>query len=283
MKKYLSILINILLVTIGVLSAGMGIKGFLTSSGFIDGGVTGFSMLLSRITPIPLWLLLPLVNLPFVVIAFFQIGRTFALRSAIAIAGLAAAIQFIPYPDVTPDLLLTAAFGGFFLGAGIALAIRGGAVLDGTEVAALLISKRWDFIRVGDIILGFNILLFVTALGTIGIEPSLYSIITYFAAARTLNYILYGIDEYTSVTIVSPKHQLIKNAIHDSLGRGSTVFRGYGGASGDDKEILYCVVTRLEIARVNSIVKELDPAAFVVLAPLSSVKGGTVKRAAFEH
>jgi uncharacterized membrane-anchored protein YitT (DUF2179 family) len=218
------------------------------------------------------------VNLPFIVVGYRQMGRAFALRSAIAIAGLAGAIAFIPYPDVTPDLLLTAVFGGFFLGAGIGLAVRGNAVLDGTEIAALLISRRGDLLRVGDVILAFNVVLFLVAMSVLGVNQALYSILTYIAATRTLDFVLYGLDQYTAITIVSDQHAVIREKITVDLGRGVTVYRGYGGMSGVERNILYCVVTRLEIGKVKKIVRDVDAGAFLVFHPLSGAEGGIVKR-----
>jgi uncharacterized membrane-anchored protein YitT (DUF2179 family) len=274
-------LLNTALLAAGILSAAMGIKGFLLSSHFIDGGVTGVSMLLSAITGAPLALLLPAINLPFIVLGFHQMGAAFALRSTVSVAGLAAALALIPFPDVTPDLVLTAVFGGFFLGAGIGLAIRGGAVLDGTEIAALLISRRGDVLRVGDVILSFNAVLFVSAIAVLGVEPALYSILTYLAAARTLDFVIHGIDEYTAVTIVSDHNGQIRQRIMHALGRGVTIYRGFGGMSGRERDILYCVVTRLEIGKVKAIVREIDPEAFIVYHALAGAEGGVVKTRGF--
>jgi uncharacterized membrane-anchored protein YitT (DUF2179 family) len=265
----------------GIVSAAMGIKGFLLSSHFIDGGVTGLSMLASQATGIPLPALLPAINLPFVALGFHQLGAMFAIRSTIGIAGLALVLAFVPFPDVTPDLVLTAVFGGFFLGAGIGLAIRGGAVLDGTEIAALLISRRGDLLRVGDVILAFNVVLFVSAIALLGVEPALYSILTYVAAARTLDFVIHGIDEYTAITIVSDHHSQIRQRIMHALGRGVTIYRGSGGMSGQERDILYCVVTRLEVGKVKGIVREIDPDAFVVYHPLAGAEGGVVKTRGF--
>src|SRR6185436_6279217 len=181
---------------------------------------------------------------------------------------------FVPYPDVTPDLLLTAVFGGFFIGAGIGLAVRGGAVLDGTEIAALLISKRTPLLRVGDVILGFNVVLFLAAISILGVEAALYSILTYFAAAKTLDFVLYGLEEYTAITIVSRHSATIREHLTGELGRGVTVYRGYGGKSGEEQDILYCVVTRLEVGKVKTIVKGLDQSAFIVFHPLADAEGG---------
>ena len=226
MKRALRELQNALLILLGVLCAGMGLKGFLLSSNFIDGGVTGISMLLAKTTGLSLSIWLPLVNLPFIAVAYRHMGPAFAARSVLGIAGLAACLALVPFPDVTPDLVLTAVFGGLFIGAGIGLAIRGGAVLDGTEIAALLISKRADLLRVGDVILGFNVVLFLVAMSILGVDAALYSILTYMAAARTLDFILYGIDEYTAITIVSDQHAAIRGADHPGPGPRRHDLRG---------------------------------------------------------
>ena len=272
--------LNALLITLGILAAAFGLKGFLLSSNFIDGGVTGVSMLLAKITTVPLALWLPLVNLPFIVIGYRQMGLAFAIRSALAIGGLSVALALVHFPDVTPDRLLTAVFGGFFIGVGIGLAVRGEAVLDGTEIAALLISKRSSLLKVGDVILAFNIALFVAAMTVLGVEPALYSILTYVTAARTLDFVIYGLEQYTAITIVSARSGSIRERIVGELGRGVTVYRGFGGLSGAEQEILYCVVTRLEIGKVKTIVRAIDPHAFVVSHPLADADGGVVKRAA---
>ena len=278
MNRSLRELRNALLMVLGILSAGMGLKGFLLSSNFIDGGVTGVSMLLAKTTGLPLALWLPIVNLPFIALGYRHIGRAFAIRSTLAIAGLTLTLAVVPYPDVTPDLVLTAVFGGFFIGAGIGLAVRGSAVLDGTEIAALLISKRTNLLSVGDVILGFNVVIFLVAMFVLGVEEALYSILTYVTAAKTLDFVLHGIDEYTAITIVSDHSPAIRERITRELGRGVTVYKGRGGMSGTELDILYCVVTRLEIGKVKGIVHELDKAAFVVFHPLAGAEGGRINR-----
>jgi uncharacterized membrane-anchored protein YitT (DUF2179 family) len=271
-------LLNIVLIVLGVLSANMGLHGFLLSSNFIDGGVTGVSMLASTVTGTTLSVWLPVFNLPFIALGYRQIGGGFALRSALAIGGLSLAVGLLPFPDVTHDRVLNAVFGGFFLGAGIGLAVRGGAVLDGTEIAALLISKRSHLLKVGDVILLFNVCLFLFAMTLLGVEEALYSILTYVAAARTLDFVIHGIEEFTAITIVSRRSGEIGARILADLGRGVTVYKGRGGLSGEDQEILFCVVTRLEIGKVKTIVRKLDPAAFVTTHALGDVDGGMVKR-----
>lgn len=274
---------NILLIVIGIFAAGMGIKGYLLSSHFIDGGVTGISMLLNNIFGWPLYVLIPLLNLPFVVLGYFQMGWKFALKSTFAILGLALCLALVPYPDVTPDKLLTALFGGFFIGLGIGLAIRGGAVLDGTEIAALLVSKSSGALKVSDVILILNILIFTTAIFFLGVEPASYSIVTYFAAAKTIDFLLHGLEEYTGVTIVSEKSEAIRAAIVERLGRGVTVYSGKGGhgkrgGSATETEIIFTVVTRLEVGRLQSLVHALDENAFVVQHSINDMRGGTMKR-----
>ena len=272
-------LVNIVLIVLGVLSANMGLHGFLLSSNFIDGGVTGVSMLVSKVTTTTLSVWLPVFNLPFIALGYRQIGGGFALRSALAISGLSLAVALIPFPDVTHDRVLNAVFGGFFLGAGIGLAMRGGAVLDGTEIAALLISKRSHLLKVGDVILLFNVCLFLVAMTLLGVEEALYSILTYVAAARTLDFVIHGIEEFTAITIVSRSSGEIGARILADLGRGVTVYKGRGGLSGEDQDILFCVVTRLEIGKVKAIVRKIDPGAFVTTHALGDVDGGMVKRA----
>ena len=274
---------NIVLILLGILAAGMGIKGYLTSSHFIDGGVTGISMLLNNILGWPLYLMVPLINLPFILLGYYQMGLKFAVKSAAAILGLALCLAFIPYPDVTPDKLLTALFGGFFIGLGIGLAMRGGAVLDGTEIAALLVSKSSGALKVSDVILLLNIVIFGTAIFFLGVEPASYSIVTYFAAAKTIDFLLNGLEEYTGVTIVSEKSEEIKAAIVEGLRRGVTVYSGKGGHGkrGEmttDNEIIFTVVTRLEVGRLQNIVNRIDENAFTIQHSINDMHGGMIKK-----
>jgi len=278
MKVFLRAVKNTALIILGILSAGMGLKGFLMSSRFIDGGVTGISMLLSDVLRFPLAILILVINLPFIALGFRQVGTKFAIKSALAIAGLSVCLAVVKYPDVTPDKLLTAVFGGFFIGAGIGLAIRGGAVLDGTEIAALLVSKNSHLLRVGDVILILNVFIFLAAAFFLGIESALYSILTYFAASKTIDFLIHGIDEYTAIVVVSGKHEEIRQAIIHDLNRSVTVYKGRGGLTDEEQDILYCVVTRLEIGNIKSLVKDLDDSAFIVTHPLSDAEGGIIKK-----
>lgn len=265
----------------GILSVGLGLKGFLLSSQFIDGGVTGISMLLDSQTGLPLAVGIVVMNVPFIWLGYRQIGRSFAVKSTLGIAGLSACLAFVPYPDVTPDLLLTALFGGFFIGAGIGLSMRGGAVLDGTEVAALVISRNVPTLKVSDVILLLNVVIFSAAAFFLSIDLALYSMITYFAASKTIDFIIHGIEEYTAILIVSGHHALIREQITGN-GWGVTVLKGaqgHGkrGTLDQPVDVLYTVVTRLEISRVRSLILAVDEDAFLLQYPVDDVLGGQVK------
>jgi uncharacterized membrane-anchored protein YitT (DUF2179 family) len=269
---------NTVFIALGVFSAALGLKSFLLSSRFIDGGVTGVSMLLAQVAGLPLSILILVLNLPFIALGWRMIGRVFAFRSALAIGSLAVVLATVHFPDVTPDKLLTAVFGGFFIGAGIGLAMRGSAVLDGTEIAALLVSRRSALVRVGDVILGLNVVIFTAAAFFLGVESALYSILTYFAASRTLDFVVHGIEEYTAIIVVSSKSEEVRTAITGELGRGVTVLQGRGGVSDAAQDVIYCVVTRLEIGRVKGVVRAIDRSAFVIIHALADAEGGVVRK-----
>jgi uncharacterized membrane-anchored protein YitT (DUF2179 family) len=276
-RKVLHALVDTVLISFAVFSAAFGLKGFLLSSRFIDGGVTGISMLFSNVLGYPLSILILIINIPFIALGLRQIGTRFAIKSMLAIAGLAVVLATVKFPDVTADKLLTAVFGGFFIGAGIGLAIRGGAVLDGTEIAALVISKGSSLVRVGDVILILNIFIFSAAAFFLGIESAMYSILTYFAASKTIDFLLHGIEEYTAITIISEKSQQIRLEIIRYLNRGVTVYKARRGLTDVEQDVLYCVVTRLEIGKVKSVAREIDEQAFILVHPLADAEGGMIK------
>lgn len=266
-----------LMLLAGTLVAGLGLDSFLLPNHFIDGGVTGISMLLASQLGLPLSLLLIVVNAPFLVLGFRHIGRMFALKSAVAITALACWLVLIPYPAATDDKLLGAIFGGFFLGAGVGLAMRGGGVLDGTEILAVILSKR-TFATVGEVILLLNVIIFSLAAILIGVEPALYSVLTYFSAFKTIDFLLHGIEAYNGVMIFSAKHVEIRETILLELGRGVTVLKAIGGYTAAEREVLYCVVTRLELGRIAALVRSKDSTAFIVVSPIHEVMGGVVKQ-----
>ena len=283
MKGISAKVVNAALIIAGIFSAAFGLKGFLLSSHFIDGGVTGISMLVWNIFGISLPLLLVVFNIPFIVFGYKNIGRDFAVKSSLGIVGLALCLAFVSFPDVTPDKLLTAVFGGLFIGAGIGLAIRGGSVLDGTEIAALWISRRSHLLHVGDVILIVNVVIFITAAFFISVESAMYSILTYVAATKAIDFLVHGVEEYTAITIVSSKSDEIREVIASRLHRGVTALRGGGGMGSTgvveaERDVLYCVVTRLEIGLIKTAVSEIDDQAFVTTHTLTDVEGGLLKR-----
>jgi uncharacterized membrane-anchored protein YitT (DUF2179 family) len=267
---------------IGVLSAGFGLKGFLMPNNFIDGGVMGISLLINNKTDIPLAALIILINIPFILLGWHQISKGFSIKSVVAISLLALAVVLVPYPIVTNDKLLVAVFGGFFLGAGIGFTIRGGAVIDGTEILAIFFSRKQS-LSVGDFILVFNILIFSAAAYLLSIEVALYAMLTYLAASKTVDFILEGVEEFTGVTIISPHSDEIADFIKQKMGRGLTIYsgrRGFGkrGENYVATDILFTVVTRLEISRLTSEVEKIDPNAFIVMQSIRDTKGGMVKK-----
>lgn len=277
---------SFLLISIGIFSASFGFKGFLLSNHFIDGGATGISLLLSAITKVPFYLLIIFVNIPFIVLGYKVVGKDFAIKTSLAIAGLAVVLALVPFPNVTNDNLLVAVFGGFFLGAGIGLAVRGGAVIDGTEILAVFLSRKFGT-TIGDIILIINIVIFSTAAYFLGIEKAMYSMITYIAASKTLDFIVEGIEEYIGVTIIANESEEIRCMIIQKLGRGVTVYNGSGGyaVEGEKRkmEILYTVVTRLEISKLTSEIEKIEPKAFIVMHPVKDTKGGMIKQRPLKH
>jgi len=267
---------------IGVLLAGLGLRSFLMPNGFIDGGVMGISLLTNRQTSIALSVLIIIFNLPFLALGYKQLGHGFSIRSLLAITALALVVAFVPYPVLTHDKLLVSVFGGFFLGAGIGMTIRGGGVIDGTEVLAIYLTQR-SSLSVGDFILIFNVCIFSVAAYLLSIEVALYSILTYLAASKTVDFILEGIEEFTGVTIISARSRQIADMIQNKLGRGLTIYsgkRGFGkrGTSDREHDIIFTVITRLEVNRLTNEVESIDRSAFMVMQSIKDTRGGMVKK-----
>jgi uncharacterized membrane-anchored protein YitT (DUF2179 family) len=279
--EWIRYLKDAIVIILGISSAAFGLESFLLPNNFIDGGITGISLLVTEITQWSLPLLIILINLPFLFLGFKVISKEFAFKTIFAIAGLALCIKFFDYPEITHDKLLVAVFGGFFLGAGIGLSIRGGAVLDGTEVLAIFLSKKLRT-RVGDFVIIFNAIIFIIAAYLLSIDQALYSMITYLAASKTLDFLIEGIEEYTGVTIISSHHEEIRRMIIEKMGRGVTIYKGRGGYGkrGPSREIdiLYTVITRLEVSKLNSEIEKIDPNAFIVTTSIKDTKGGMIKR-----
>jgi len=269
-------------ILISIFSAGFGLKGFLLPNSFIDGGAMGISLLFSEISGISLSILIVAINLPFLILGYSQVGKEFALKSIVSIIALALIVHFVPYPIITSDKLLIAVFGGFFLGAGIGMAIRGGSVIDGTEVLAIHLSKKTG-LSIGDIVLTFNIIIFSFGAYILSIEVALYAILTYLAASKTINFIIVGVEEFTGITIISDFSEQIRLMITEKLGRGVTIYAGKGGfgKKGDilkQFDIVYTVITRLEIARLKNEINNIDPNAFIIMNSIKDTKGGMIKK-----
>lgn len=277
-NKYLRYLRDFLLIACGIISACFGLKSFLMPNEFIDGGVTGISLLVSTLTGFKLSYLILLINIPFVILGYQSIGKAFAIKTAFAIVTLAIFLIIMPFQPITHDKLLIAFFGGLFLGGGIGLAMRGGCVIDGTEVLALYISKNSQ-LTVGNIILILNILIFGVAAVFLGIETAMYAILTYLSASKTIDFVVNGLEQYIGVTIISEQKDEIKQFIINEMKRGVTIYKGEGGYS-EKKEIdiLYTIVTKLEMGKLQGEIRQIDPDAFVVQQQISDIKGGVVKR-----
>lgn len=277
---------DILLITLGIFSASFGLKGFLLANRFIDGGATGISLLLTTLTGVPLHYLILLVNLPFVFMAFRTTGAQFAVKAALAIAGLALCLATVTFPHVTNDNILVAVFGGFFLGAGIGLAIRGGSVIDGTEILAIFLSRKLGS-TIGDIIIVINVMIFAAVAYFLSVETAMFSMITYISASKTLDFVVEGIEEYIGVTIIARQSEKVRLMIIEKLGRGVTIYsgeKGYGKSrEATETDVIYTVVTRLEINKLNTELQKIEPDAFVVMTPVKDTKGGMIKKRRFAH
>lgn len=276
-----TLLVDLFFILLGVFMASFGLKGFLLPNSFIDGGATGISLLLSEWSGLPLSVLLVDVNIPFVIVGWQQIGRQFAIRTGLAISALSLVVLFVPFPEITHDKLLVAVFGGFFLGAGIGSAIRGGAVIDGTEVLAIAISRRYK-ISIGDFILVFNVLLFLVATYLLSVEAALYSALTYLAASKTVNFIVEGMEQYTGVIIISSKAYQLRDLLINKLGYGVTIYKGERGILENGKtvsqDILYTVITRMEVNKLVSEMRAIDEKVFVIMNSIHDTRGGMIRK-----
>lgn len=280
------ILRDTVFILIAIVSAGFGLKGFLLPNSFIDGGAMGISLLISETTGISLSILVVAINFPFLILGFSQVGKPFAIKSILAIIGLALILHFVQYPLITSDKLLIAVFGGFFLGVGIGMSIRGGAVIDGTEVLAIYLSKKTG-LTIGDVILLFNIIIFSFGAYILSMEIALYAILTYIVTAKTVDFVIEGVEEYTGITIISEKSESIRLMITKKLGRGVTIYTGKGGHGKKGEklnkiDIIYTVITRLEIARLKKEIDLIDTEAFIIMNSIKDTKGGMIKKRPLE-
>lgn len=265
----------------GIASAAFGLESFLLPVKFIDGGVIGMALLGSGISEIPLGWLILIISIPFIILGYNTIGKKFAIKSAASILGLALVLYFVHFPIVTDEKLLVAVFGGLFLGAGTGLSMRGGSVIDGTEVLAIYIGKKIGA-SIGDVVLVINIIIFSAAAYLLSVDAALYSMITYVAASKTIDFIIEGIEEYIAVDVISVHSEEIREMILYKMRRGVTIYKGERGVKhqdmNDDLDIVRTIITRLEVNELNTEIKKIDANAFVTMTSVKDTKGGMVKR-----
>lgn len=270
-KKYLVLIIGSL-----IYSAGLEI--FLVPNNIIDGGIVGISIMASYLTGIPFGVFMLILNLPFLYLGYKQIGKTFAISTIISIIALSIFSEFLePMPQITQDYFLAAIFGGIIAGAGVGLVIRQGGSLDGTEITAIILDRKTSF-SVGEVVMFFNLFILGAAGFVFGWDKAMYSLVAYFIISKMIDVVLKGLDESYAVMIVSDEYEEIADALMHRLGRGVTYLHGQGAYTGDDKQVLYCVVTRLEVVKLKEIALEKDEAAFVTINPVHDIVGGRFKK-----
>lgn len=270
-KKYLVLIIGSL-----IYSAGLEI--FLVPNNIIDGGIVGISIMASYLTGIPFGVYMLVLNLPFLYLGYKQIGKTFAISTIISIIALSTFSEFLePVSQITQDYFLAAIFGGIIAGAGVGLVIRQGGSLDGTEITAIILDRKTSF-SVGEVVMFFNLFILGAAGFVFGWDKAMYSLVAYFIISKMIDVVLKGLDESYAVMIVSDEYEEIADALMHRLGRGVTYLHGKGAYTGDDKQVLYCVVTRLEVVKLKEIALEKDETAFVTINPVHDIVGGRFKK-----
>jgi uncharacterized membrane-anchored protein YitT (DUF2179 family) len=279
---------NLLHLALGTGLAVLAMKGFMIPNRFMDGGITGISILLHEIFHINISFLVIILNVVFIYLGYIRIGKTFAVQTTIAVAMLSLGLLFVEITPITHDKLLIAIFGGILIGTGVGLVIRGGGVIDGAEVIAVFTKRRTGFSN-SEIIMLFNTIIFAIAAFQFGIETAMYSIITYFTATRATDYVVDGIEEFTALNIISTQPEEVKSFLVNELGKGITVYkgeRGYLPGSFDiktDCEIVVTIVTRLEIKQIEEALMKIDPKAFVFVQSIKEATGGILKTKAHKN
>ena len=267
-------------ITAGAILMAVALEVFLVPNDIIDGGITGISIVLSKITALPLGIFLFIINLPFLFLGYKQIGKTFAISTLYGIVVMSVTTQLLHHVSpFTNEKILAVLFGGLILGLGVGLVIRFGGSLDGTEIVAILLSKKTR-IPVGQIIMIMNVFIFIIAGFVFGWDSAMYSIFTYYMASKVMDIMVEGLNESKSVTIISSEYEEISQTIQDRLGRTTTFIYARGGYSREDTQMIYCVVTRLELAKLKSVVQEIDPKAFIAIEHVSDVLGGNFEKSA---
>ncbi|MDQ7092256.1 YitT family protein [Desulfosporosinus sp. PR] len=279
-NRFVLLLKKYVFLFIGAVLAAVGLEIFIVPNEIVDGGITGISIMASHLTKLPLGAFIFTLNIPFLVLGYYQIGKTFVFSTLFSITTLSIGVSILqPVPGLTNDMLLAAVFGGIILGIGVGLVVRYGGSMDGTEIVAIVISKQSGF-SVGEVVMFFNIFILSSAGLLFGWNRAMYSLIAYFIAFKVIDLTIQGLDESKAVMIVSEKPDEISEALQARLGRGVTFLEGRGGYSGEAKGVLYSVITRLEIAKLKAIIDEIDEDAFVTIHDVHDVIGGKVRKKA---
>ncbi|MBA5792318.1 YitT family protein [Flavobacterium sp. xlx-214] len=272
-----------LFMLIGILCIAFALKSLLMPNKFFDGGVTGIALLLYKKYHINIALIFIALNIPFLLLGGKLINKSFAIKSIIGVIILGLCLQFIPFPEVSHDKLIVSVFGGFFIGLGVGFGMKSGIALDGIEVLAVYTGKKVGF-SMSEIILGINILIFLIAGIFFGLEAAFYSMLTYFVASKTIDYVVEGFEEFTGVTIISSKSEEVKQFLVLQMGKGITVYKGERGFMKDsfevstETDIVYTVVTRLEVRKLKSAIHEIDEKAFIFSSSIKETAGGILKK-----
>lgn len=265
-------------IVLGSALVSVALEIFLVPNQIIDGGIVGISIMLAHLLSLPLGIFLFALNVPFLFLGYKQIGKTFAISTLFGVTLMSVGTLVLHHVNpLTIDTFLAAVFGGVILGIGVGLVIRFGGSLDGTEIVAILINKKSPF-SVGEIVMFFNLFIMTTAGFVFGWDRAMYSLIAYFIAFKTIDIIMAGFDESKSVWIISDEAREIGSAIMDRLGRGVTFLHGEGAFTGDSKQVIFCIINRLEEAKLKSIVQELDTSAFLAIGTIHDVRGGRFKK-----
>ncbi|MDW0112705.1 YitT family protein [Sporosarcina saromensis] len=278
-ETFRSLIQRYFFILIGVTLAAVALELFLIPNSVIDGGIIGISLILNFMTGIPFGILILIINLPFLFFGYKHIGKNFFISSSVAIV-LLAVIEF-PLKSVGPfvtDPLLATVFGGILLGAGVGLVIRNGGALDGTEILGILLTRKIPF-SVGEFVMFFNIFIFGWAGFVLTWEKAMYSILTYYIASKAIDIIIQGLEDTKAVIVVSDEYEELSAAITERLGRSVTLLHGKGGYNDNEKEIIYVVITRLEISKLKQIVRDMDPSAFVTITNIQETHGAAFKSA----
>ncbi len=272
-NPFVKIFANLFVITMGAIITGFALESFLVPNSIIDGGVIGISMIVSHITKFNLGLLILIINTPFILLAFKKMGAKFVFQTAYANIILAIALNFFSRYKVTEDVLLATVFGGIVLGIGVGLILKSEGSLDGTEILSLVVSKKFGM-SVGEFIMGLNVFIYLAAGKVFSWESAMYSILTYFVASKVIDTVMEGLNSSKSVRIISDEAGTIGNALIDKLDISVTYLKGIGGYSGQDKDLIYCVISRLEMAKMLDIIKDIDPKAFVSVVDVHETYGG---------